>query len=262
MKEVQKTLQNRINYLSMIIKSCEESLRNAPKGRLRSTHKGKIVRYYYRDLPDARSGRYLNKTEDPLVRALVQKEYEEKLLRAAKAELKQLQDLSVFIQHSSIETVDQLIHENKRSKITPLFLSDEEFIKKWQAQEFEKSDFEADDDLISDRGEKMRSKSELLIANSLNRRHIPYFYEKPVQIDGKVIFPDFTALNVAQRCECIWEHFGMMSDPSYADKALYKLNRYMANGYLPGKNLILSMESESVRFGTRQIETIISGYLL
>lgn len=262
MRELEKSLIRRMDYLSRTIKQCEESLQAAPEGRLRSTHKGKFVRYYHRKLPDERSGKYLKENDEPLVRALAQKEYEQKVLSAATEELKKLQDLCEFFRHSSMESVDQLIHENKKSKINPFFFSDEEYAQRWQSLEFEKSDFEADDDLISDRGEKMRSKSEVLIANALSRHGIPYHYEKPLMLDGKKIFPDFTVLNLENRSEYIWEHFGLMSNQNYVENALYKMTRYMANGILPGKNFIFSLESESVKFGTRQIEKIISGYLL
>lgn len=262
MHEIQQSISNRINFLSSVLKDCEQSLRIAPEGRLRATHVGNKISFYYRKKPDERAGKYIKKGDDALVRALAQKEYVEKVAKAAKNEIGQLQALSAFFQHSTVESADQLLHESKRNKINPLFLSDKEYIEKWQSQEFEKFDCDADEDLLSDRGEKMRSKSELLIANALNRRNIPYFYEKPHVIDGKTIHPDFTLLNIRLRREYIWEHFGMMSDKKYAETALVKLNRYMANGYLPGKNLIITAESESVKLGTRQIETIISGYLL
>ena len=262
MIKIQKTISKRVDELSKIVTVCEKSLQNAPKGRLRSSLVGKTVRYYFCELPGLHSGKYLKKSDEPLIRALAQKEYEQKVLSAATAELKKLQDLCEFFRHSSMESVDQLIHENKKSKINPFFFSDEEYAQRWQSLEFEKSDFEADDDLISDRGEKMRSKSEVLIANALSRHGIPYHYEKPLMLDGKKIFPDFTVLNLENRSEYIWEHFGLMSNQNYVENALYKMTRYMANGILPGKNFIFSLESESVKFGTRQIEKIISGYLL
>ena len=262
MIKIQKTISKRVDELSKIVTVCEKSLQNAPKGRLRSSLVGKTVRYYFCELPGLHSGKYLKKSDEPLIRALAQKEYEEKVLSSAKEELVSLYNLNEFYKHSSMEAAAQSLHENKKALINPLFLSDEEYAQKWQSQEFEKNDFEANEDLISDRGEKMRSKSEVLIANALNRHNIPYFYEKPLKIDGKTIHPDFTVLNIRQRQEYIWEHFGMMSDQSYMDNAFFKIHRYMTNGYLPGKNFIFTTESESIRFGTRQIETIISGYLL
>ena len=49
------------------------------------------------------------------------------------------------------------------------------------------------------KGERVRSKSEMIIANELFRNNIPYKYELPIELENwnkKVtIYPDFTVLN-------------------------------------------------------------------
>ncbi|MEE3440399.1 MAG: hypothetical protein VZR07_10670, partial [Ruminococcus sp.] len=46
------------------------------------------------------------------------------------------------------------------------------------------------------RGEIVRSKSEVIIADALYYANIPYHYEKPIKVGDRVIYPDFTVLNV------------------------------------------------------------------
>lgn len=72
--------------------------------------------------------------------------------------------------------------------------------------------------------------------------------------------PDFYCLNLRTRQEYVWEYFGMMDDPDYAGQAVQKLELYAANGYFPGKNLIITMESKSEPLSSFEIKRIINAY--
>lgn len=139
--------------------------------------------------------------------------------------------------------------EVKKRLIVPIVQSDEEFVKEWKDQEFsQKSSWGTDQGLVTEQGETVRSKSELIIANLLYRLGIPYRYECALYLEGYgTVHPDFTILSVRNRTEIIWEHLGKMDDPDYARDNVKKIKAYQKNGYIPGKNLIITMEtSESV----------------
>ena len=109
--------------------------------------------------------------------------------------------------------------------IDPIWLPDDEFRERWEAQKGEALAFRADDEssFYTDKGERVRSKSEVIIANALHRNKIPYRYEYPLQLsNGKIVYPDFTVLNLKTRKEYIWEHFGMLDDPHYRETMLNK----------------------------------------
>ena len=73
---------------------------------------------------------------------------------------------------------------------------------------------------------------------------IPYRYEYPLKLkDLGIVYPDFTLLKVATQEEIYWEHFGMMDNPAYCQKAIQKLHTYGRNGIYPGKNLIVTFET-------------------
>ena len=113
--------------------------------------------------------------------------------------------------------------------------------------------------ILTEQGEIVRSKSEKIIADKLSLTKIPYYYEVPICLNGfGFVRPDFTILNPYTLKEYYWEHLGMMSSPEYVDKALSKIELYTANGILPGRNLILSYESESHPVSTNYISTLIS----
>lgn len=64
-------------------------------------------------------------------------------------------------------------------------------------------------------GDMVRSKSELVIANLLHEREVPFQYETAlVAPDGTMYLPDFTITWNGEKW--YWEHWGMMSSPNYA----------------------------------------------
>ena len=117
-------------------------------------------------------------------------------------------------------------------------------------------------------GERVRSKSEVIIADALLRNGVPYCYEVPLKLNrggesGNVTFhPDFLCLNVRTRKEFYWEHFGKMGNEDYKENTVGKLNMYVENGFFPGRNLIFTMESGVESLDTRIVEKMIKEFLL
>ena len=82
------------------------------------------------------------------------------------------------------------------------------------------------------KGDKVRSKSEVIIANLLFQHKIKYAYEEPLCYDGnKLISPDFT-IYMADGKKMYWEHLGMIGTESYDKRWLEKLDIYTS--YFPG----------------------------
>ncbi|MBD8552555.1 ATP-dependent DNA helicase [Sphingomonas sp. CFBP 8764] len=83
------------------------------------------------------------------------------------------------------------------------------------------------------RGEFVRSKSELAIAEKLHGMGIAYVYEQPVLLGGKNRWPDFTIADDDSGVTYYWEHLGMLSDPQYAARWQTKRAAYLAAGIRP-----------------------------
>jgi hypothetical protein len=84
------------------------------------------------------------------------------------------------------------------------------------------------------RGELVRSKSEVIIANLLHGLDIPYAYEQPFTgRDGSVRYPDFTIDDAETGQKVFLEHLGMMAEPAYRRRWQSKLEWYRAQGVLP-----------------------------
>jgi hypothetical protein len=83
------------------------------------------------------------------------------------------------------------------------------------------------------RGEFVRSKSEVIIANLLHELNVSYDYEVPFTgDDGRTVRPDFT-VETDMGETVVWEHLGMLTDPRYAAKWEDKKAWYARNGVLP-----------------------------
>jgi hypothetical protein len=86
------------------------------------------------------------------------------------------------------------------------------------------------------RGELVRSKSEVIIANLLHGLDIIYAYEQPfVGRDGSIRYPDFTIDDAETGQKVFLEHLGMMAEPAYRRRWQGKLNWYRAQGVLPSE---------------------------
>lgn len=154
--------------------------------------------------------------------------------------------------------------EGKRIPVNPLILTDEMFVKLWESKPYQKNPYPFEtENLQTDRGEIVRSKSELHIANALYNSHIPYRYEYPLQLaDNRQVYPDFFCLNVRKRKEIVWEHPGAMDNVNYVNSNIRKLELYNLSNYVIGDNLILTTETTNNQLNTNMIKNIINRCLL
>jgi hypothetical protein len=80
------------------------------------------------------------------------------------------------------------------------------------------------------RGEMVRSKSEVIIANVLAAKGVDYAYERPLTIEGVTKYPDFTIEDMASGQTFYWEHCGMLHVTSYRRRWEEKLAWYQKHG--------------------------------
>lgn len=259
-----KNFRNRAEYLNDMIAQKKLCLESAPAGSLRAANNNGRPRYYHKMTSEEKCGRYLKSTERELAIALAQKDYDQRIIRAALEELSTLNKLISRYELGTAEDIYEKLNPARRVLVEPVFLPDDEFVANWLAQTYEGLGFEEGAaEFYADTGLRVRSKSEIGIANKYDDLGIPMLFERPLKLKGwKTVYPDFTLLNVRLRKEFIHEHLGMMDDPEYAEENIAKINAYEKNGYYPGKNLILTFETRSNPFDSRKIEDIAKQYLL
>ena len=264
MYQIKTMLETRKHHLSKLKEEKLKSLTNTPTGSLRLCHSGNRIQFYHRTISSDRIGNYIRKQDIQLAQALAQKDYDKKILNAAEQELNAIQNYLNALPTTSAENIYQTLHPTRQALVTPIREPDAQYIENWQSMKYQKKSF-ADDapELYTAKGERVRSKSEIIIADLLQRENIPYRYEYPIHLPGfGKVHPDFTALNVRLRKEIHWEHLGTMDDPAYAEKALQKITAYEQAGIFPGENLILTHETKQNPINQKLILMMIRQYLL
>ena len=97
------------------------------------------------------------------------------------------------------------------------------------------------------RGELVRSKSELVIANHLHNTGLQYQYERPLEgtIRPGRLRPDFSFVDDAGDV-VVLEHLGMLDRADYKKAWDWKRDWYKENGYIEGRNLFTTDEKDGL----------------
>jgi len=271
--QISELLSRRAADLLNLIKIKEHALKNAPAGSVRIVQRrNNVLQFYKKTEAGDYQGSYMPREDDALARRLVQKDYDQRSLEKAKQELRLIQQFQTSLQKSSTDTAFAALDKTRQTLVTPATLTDAKYAELWQKQPYRKNNkYKENQKLTTDNSELVRSKSEVIIANLLKSNNVPYRYEFSIVIECKdsgedsedycEFHPDFYCLNVRTRQEFVWEHFGKMDDAEYAVRAIEKLALYSANGYFPGKNLIITMESNSSQIKSDEIKRVIKEYL-
>ena len=263
MDENKNLLKMRETYLTQLKKEKEKELLSAPEGTLRICDYGKRTQYYHRMNPADRFGTYIRGSNRSMIQTLAQKEYNKKVLRAAEKELCAIKKYQASMPAATVEQIYEQLHKERQKLITPVREPEDQYVQNWIEVEYTGKRFDENvPEFYTAKGERVRSKSEVIIADALNREGIPYRYECPVLLRGiGKIYPDFTVLDVSNRKELYWEHLGKMDDEAYAENAVQRILAYEQNGIFPGDNLILTYETRKNPLNQKQILIMIQKYL-
>ncbi|MBQ6089066.1 MAG: hypothetical protein IJK95_05870 [Firmicutes bacterium] len=261
MKLSENNLIRRAEYLEEIIAQKKEATVNAPEGRLRVSSSHGKTQYMLREQKSKE--KYITIKDIELAKKIAQRQYDEKVLRAAEAELDSLNKLLLRYKKGSAEDIFDNLSNGRKKIVKPIFITDEEYVRQWLEHPYTGLGFdEGDPEIYNDNGLRVRSKSEAMISNRFNRREVPFRYEEPLYLKGfGTVYPDFRVLNVRYRKEYIHEHLGKMDDPAYVEDNIKKIKAYIKNGYTIGKNLLLTFETHACPLNINEIDDLIDKFL-
>lgn len=264
-------LQKKLSQLNAALLQLKKSQKNQPPGHLRIAQKSATRNYFYHyTSPDDFNGKYIRKNQQALAKALAQKDYNLKLINQLEKEIQSLNEYLLQTKNgTAISDLYNSLCPVRQPLITPATLTDEQYASLWKSITWQWLPFPQDaPQYDTAQGEKVRSKSEVIIADALARHGIPYRYEFPLKLqrieknrEPVYFYPDFCCLNIHTRQEFFWEHFGLMDDAEYATNAAGKLRLYAENNIFPGRNLIITMETKDEPLNTKLIEKIILAFL-
>lgn len=256
--------ERRYRELLLVKKEKEDSMTKAPAGKIHIVSSGGRTQYYLREESIERSGKYVPKSDVTKIKTYLQKAYDETVLKYLNIELKSLES---FLKKSSnfpekIKNAYSANSDEVKQYLVPIDMSDEDCVRAWMNKPYVGKQMDEDAPFFeTDKKERVRSKSELAIANALAKHGIPYKYECPFVLkNGTIVYLDFTIWDVKERREKYWEHRGMMDDRDYAKQAVFKMKSLMKNGIIVGKNMVITEETATNPLGTDEIETIIREY--
>ena len=264
MQELRKKIILEQERLKRIEEKVIDELENAPEGALRISKSNNRIQYYHFIKGcNQKNGKYMNKSDGELIYKLAQKSYNEKVLLLVKRRLKQINKLVEEYQDDEIEMIYKKETSDRRRLILPVEIPWEERLNQWMAEEYKYKQFNESDPIIfTEKGERVRSKTEKIIADYLFHENISYKYEKELKLKGYgVVYPDFTFLSKKTGEEIYWEHEGRMDDPIYVESAIKKITTYERNGIYPGERLILTFETRRTILNTSDIDRIVKKYL-
>ena len=123
---------------------------------------------------------YIPAGEKEKAEKIVRYKYYRKIEKIAKKELELLTRLEIFLETHSMEMVFESMAKTKRKLVEPVVIPREQYRNTWLEEEYEGKNFSEDNvEIYTERGERVRSKSEKIIADKLYREDIPYRYEYP-----------------------------------------------------------------------------------
>ncbi|MBQ6621355.1 MAG: hypothetical protein IJH75_00785 [Mogibacterium sp.] len=110
-------------------------------------------------------------------------------------------------------------------------------------------------------GQLVRSKSEIINTYIYDKLGIRYRYEELIMLCGKTRLADFRLIS-PDGTRTIWhEHFGMMSDPAYRERAIERYGEYIRSGFIPDVDVIFTYDSMDGVIDTWLIERKLLAWL-
>jgi len=264
MQDYSKALQEQLQEIDSLLLVAEKNMKKTnllPQGHMYVKTSHGYPQYYFQDAHSSER-RYLHSSEHKLIKQLAQAEYDKRMLALLKKLRSSLRHfLSTYDIHS-IKNLYEKLCTGRKTLVTPILPSDDMFTEQWlEEHPGNKNPFPETGSYLTERGETVRSKSEKILADLFHAMDIPYQYEPMLELQGYItVYPDFVLLNVKNRKTYYWEHFGLIDDPEYAQKAFRKLEMYETNGLFVGENLITSMESTDHPLNIKTVKKKISQY--
>ena len=258
--ELRRFLTEQLHLIEARKKALKPFLNSYPDKTLHLKKRGDVPHFYEYSSAGGKKERIIPKTETERLNRLALKKYSKTVLPVLE---KDYNAIRRFLTDYSWQT-ERHLAESLDPEILKLCgkaeYSASMYAAEWASQTWpERPNTKSEPTYRTMSGLLVRSKSEEFIVNALFIHKIYALYEKPLYLEGYAypIFPDLTILHPRTHKEVLWDHYGMMDDPLYADKACRKTSLYLRNGYIPGKNLILTYESSGVPFSSADAERII-----
>ncbi len=261
MVTIYERMQARFMRLEEDIQKIKQRIDSMPVGKLVCTKNGKTFKWYV-----SVDGKleYIPKAKREYAQQLAIKKYCVQQLECMTQEYKAEKS---YLKHCSKQKEQMeenlLLKPGYKELLQPFFSPTSEINKEWLNETYDKNPKYPDQLTIkTSSGNMVRSKSEALIDMLLYVNKIPFRYECCLDLNGTVIYPDFTILKPKTGEIFYWEHFGIMDDLTYVNKACSKISLYSRNGIIPSVNLITTYETQEKPLDIDMVQLLINHYFM
>ena len=256
-----RLLKNEKNSLINQISQKEEILKSLPNGNLLCVKNGKYIKWF---MSNGINPIYISKKNRQLAEELALKKYYMLQLEILLEKLNLIESYMEYIEQLNNQAEVLLLESTGyKELLNPYFDAHSDPVQEWLKGDYRRSNAHLENLIHSTlSGQLVRSKSEAMIANTLYFYKIPFIYERGIYLNDILFFPDFTILHPKTNKIIYWEHFGLMSNPSYCDNAYHKLKVYANHSIIPTINLITTFETTDHPLDSTEIERLIQVHFL
>jgi hypothetical protein len=247
------------------IHQIQKELQKLPIGRLVCRKSGK-----YRKLFCVSDGqyRYLKKSDLQLSADLALRKYYELRLSSLESEKKLFEEL-MSLQEMNQKTIsavfspDSKFHNLLKQRLEVQLSSSSDIMQQWVCAEYQKSASHPEHLIYKTAsGDRVRSKSEVIIANTLFANGIPFRYEAALMMEDTTYYPDFTIMHPVTLEIYYLEHFGLIDNPEYMMRSFRKVESFISAGIIPTHNLICTYETSAHPLDSDYIQRLVHLYFL
>lgn len=247
--------------MSEQIPDLQQKLQELPPGRLICKRNGNYSKWF---LKLNQKLTYLPKSQRALAQELALKEFYSRKLKYI---LQEKEAFATYLKKAPTQNPSflNLLEPSSlyRELLSDYFRPRSEVLFQWANAPYETNPLYPEECIHNScSGNKLRSKSEVLIDTELFLYKIPFRYESALHLGSNTIFPDFTIRHPKTGNFFYWEHFGIMDEPSYSQKTFSKLLLYNSHNIIPTINLITTYETKKHPLDINYVHSLIQQYFL
>ena len=261
MYDVKDFLERALRQQRNMLKIYEKEMQSLPKGSLSVSYSGNRI-YYRKHYQGERL--YLGNAEQKEVQALQTRKIMITMMERIKENELLIRDFLMKYQDPSPESVKQTLGRAYQNENLELFNhTRQKSNKAWGYQPYKRN--AAYPEQLTQKtlkGDFVRSKSEVIIANTYFSKKIQYRSEPMLLVGDKWLSPDFGVLVSRLNKVKYHEHFGMMHDEQYRKNALRKIAYYIENGYRPYEDILFTFDDLDGNIDAQVLDLLIESFMV
>lgn len=198
--------------------------------------------------------KYLASKQEKYIKACCENFYLRKLIFVIEKELHILQLFKRNYKPNEKFEVWDSLPEAYKQYVQQRFRDNKTVCHDWEYAEFESNNFPNTNANLykTKKGEIVRSRIELIVADMLYDLGIPYRYECMLSLASGDVYPDFTIMHPETLELYYIEIFGMMDKPEYEQAAFTKIAKYAASDVY--QNLLMFFDHKNAPISPSNIK--------